>query len=334
MKNLRRRDLLAAGAALATFPRASMAQGAMVRIIATGLKAPESPKPLPDGSVLVVEMARGTLSRVTPDGLVHVVANLGGTPNGVAPGPDGTAYVCNSGGLIFKPAGDLMVFSGNNPDAVGLIQRVDLKTGAFSTLYSEAGGIKLQGPNDIVFDPRGGFWFTAARMPHPNGTDRGAVFFATVDGNNIRRVAWLAGSNGIGLSPDNKTLYVIGSGHLWGFTVENAGRLAAGANGEPEPRMLYDAAGQYGFDSMAVDSAGNAVIGALGRGDVATLPREGQLITISPEGKLLESAAMPDRFVTNVGFGGKGLKTAYVSLTTTGRLAAISWPRPGLKLAY
>jgi gluconolactonase len=53
---------------------------------------------LPDGSVLVVEIAGGRLSRVTPDGAVSVIANLGGGPNGAAIGPDGKCYICNNVG--------------------------------------------------------------------------------------------------------------------------------------------------------------------------------------------------------------------------------------------
>lgn len=58
-------------------------------IVTNGLKFPEGPIALPDGSVLVVEIARGTLSRVTLDGDVEVVAKPGGGPNGAAIGPDG-----------------------------------------------------------------------------------------------------------------------------------------------------------------------------------------------------------------------------------------------------
>ena len=52
-----------------------------------------------DGSVLVVEIERGTLSRVDTNGLVHVVAQTGGGPNGAAIGPDGKCYLCNNGGF-------------------------------------------------------------------------------------------------------------------------------------------------------------------------------------------------------------------------------------------
>ena len=65
--------------------------------VATGLRFPEGPVPMPDGSVLLVEIARGTLTRVAPDGSLSVVAELGGGPNGLAIGPDGAAYVTNFG---------------------------------------------------------------------------------------------------------------------------------------------------------------------------------------------------------------------------------------------
>ena len=70
-----------------------------MKIFATGLQFPEGPVAMPDGTVLVVEIARGTLSRVPPDGGVEIVANIGGGPNGAAVGPDGRFYICNNGGF-------------------------------------------------------------------------------------------------------------------------------------------------------------------------------------------------------------------------------------------
>ena len=69
------------------------------RTIATGLRFPEGPIAMPDGSVILVEIERGTLSRVRPEGTVEVVAETGGGPNGAAMGPDGRCYVCNNGGF-------------------------------------------------------------------------------------------------------------------------------------------------------------------------------------------------------------------------------------------
>src|SRR5205814_10562563 len=67
--------------------------------IASGLRFPEGPVAMPDGSVVLVEIERRTLSRVTPDGKIHVIARLGGGPNGAAMGPGGKMYVTNDGGL-------------------------------------------------------------------------------------------------------------------------------------------------------------------------------------------------------------------------------------------
>src|SRR5262245_65472985 len=67
--------------------------------IASGLRFPEGPMAMPDGSIVLVEIERRTLSRVTPDGRVHVIAELGGGPNGGAMGPGGKIYVSNNGGV-------------------------------------------------------------------------------------------------------------------------------------------------------------------------------------------------------------------------------------------
>src|SRR6476660_1061850 len=126
-----------------------------VRTIATGLEFPEGPIAMPDGSVLVVEIKRGTLSRVTPEGKIDVVAECGGGPNGAAIGPDGAAYICNNGGCFeFQEVMGLR-FPGPPPATYaghGSIQRVDLGSGEVTTLYEECDGNPLRAPNDIVFD--------------------------------------------------------------------------------------------------------------------------------------------------------------------------------------
>jgi gluconolactonase len=73
-----------------------------MKVLATGLRFPEGPVALADGSIALVEIARGTVSRVTPDGKVTVIADLGGGPNGLAFGPDGALYVCNNGGFEWQ----------------------------------------------------------------------------------------------------------------------------------------------------------------------------------------------------------------------------------------
>src|SRR3954451_16411503 len=107
--------------------------------IASGLQFPEGPVWMPDGTLLCVELKRGTVDRVRPDGTVEVVASPGGSPNGLAVGPDGAVYVCNSGGWDFHEVMGLTI-----PDTVlprhysgGRIERVDVTTGDVDVLYTE-----------------------------------------------------------------------------------------------------------------------------------------------------------------------------------------------------
>ena len=129
--------------------------------VASGLRFPEGPIAMPDGTVLVVEIARGTLSRVHANGRVEVVATVGGGPNGAAIGPDGHCYVCNNGGFAWHER-DGRLFPGEQPPdySGGRIERVNLGTGAVEVLYRACGPNPLRGPNDIVFDAFGGFYFT------------------------------------------------------------------------------------------------------------------------------------------------------------------------------
>src|SRR5215469_13400294 len=107
-----------------------------VREVATGLQFPEAPVALPDGSTVLVEIGRGTLSRVQPDGTVEVVADLGGGPNGAAIGPDGACYVVNNGGFCWTDVAGMRIpldleRGTNEPEHFegGWVERVDLDTG-------------------------------------------------------------------------------------------------------------------------------------------------------------------------------------------------------------
>ena len=79
------------------------------------------------------------------------------------------------------------------------------------------------------------------------------------------------------------------------------------------------------LDSLAVDADGNVC--------VADIP-SGGITVISPEGKRIAQYPMPDEFTTNICFGGADLRTAYVTLSSTGQLVAMPWPRAGLKLNF
>jgi gluconolactonase len=305
-----------------------------IREIATGLQFPEGPVAMDDGSVLLVEIARGTLSRVTPDGRVQVAAHLGGGPNGAAIGPDGAVYVCNNGGFewVTEPDGCLRPTLQARDYAGGRIERVNLATGRVERLFDAVDGVPLRGPNDLVFDTRGGFYFTDLGKSREREMDLGAVHYAPAGGGAPATIARPALTpNGIALSPDEATLYYAetAGARLWAFDLAAPGQVRRQPWPSPQGARLLAASpgGQLQrFDSMAVDAFGNV--------HVATLIHGGITI-VSPDGSRHHHVPLPDRYVTNLCFGGPGLRTAFVTLSGGGRLIAIDdWPTPGLRLAF
>jgi gluconolactonase len=302
-----------------------------MREIASGLAFPEGPIAMPDGSVLLVEIRRGTLTRVQPDGTTEIVAELGGGPNGAAIGPDGRVYVCNNGGFEWHDVLGLTLPGDQAADyAGGKIQRVDLASGAVDDLYVEVDGHPLRGPNDLVFDRAGGFWFTDHGKMRARERDRGGLYYATADGRSVREVVYpLDSPNGVGLSPDGSRVYVAETftGRVWAWDVVGPGEVAGGpALGMPAgATLLIGLSGYQLFDSLAVDGDGNVCVATLATGAITV---------VAPDGTLLDQVPTEDPLTTNICFGGDDLSTAYVTLSGTGRLAALAWRWPGLALAY
>lgn len=301
-------------------------------VMATGLAFPEGPVAMPDGSVLVVEIAGGRLTRVLPNGELRKVADLGGGPNGAALGPDGHCYVCNNGGFSWRtddgftrPTGPAADYDG------GSIQRVDIATGAVQTLYTHCDGTPLHGPNDIVFDAHGGFWFTDFGKTFEDKMLRGAVYYARLDGSGIRRAAHpVLTPNGVGLSPDGSRLYVseTETSRLWSYPIPDAasapGHLQLAAWPSPNGgQLVHGLAGYQRFDSLAVEEGGNVCVATLVRGGISVF---------SADGEALEFHEAPEGYCTNICFGGSDLRTAYITLSGHGQLFAARWPRAGLAL--
>jgi gluconolactonase len=301
-----------------------------IRVLATGLRFPEGPAVAPDGSLLFVEIERATLMRRTAAGALEEVAFVGGAPNGTAVGPDGAAYVCNNGGFLFHDEPGMLRPIGT-PDSYvgGSIQRVDLKTGEVKTIYGGSTGPLLKGPNDLVFDSLGNFWFTDMGKTREQTIDRARIFYASIDGSFCKEVIHpMLGANGIGLSPDEKTLYVAETvtGRLWSFDVTGPGEVRKLPWPSPHGgKFLFGSAEYQFFDSMAIEADGNICVATLLNGGISV---------ISPAGELVEFVAMPDLYATNICFGGPDLQTAFVTLSTTGQIVSLAWPRRGHAARY
>lgn len=301
-------------------------------LMTSGLRFPEGPVACPDGSVIVTEIAAGRITRCLPDGTMQLVAETGGGPNGLAFGPDGMLYCCNNGGFDYVEAGGLLIphciasdYSG------GRIERIDVATGKVEVLYKSGDfGCTLRGPNDIVFDGAGGFWFTDhGKNDHTARTrDITGIFYARADGSHLEEVVWPSENpNGVGLSPDGTMLYAAETYtcRLMAFAVTAPGKLdlTIGLGGAGIP--LYRPAGYKFFDSLGVEADGNICVATIGESGISV---------ISPAGELVEFVATDDPFTTNICWGGEDQMTAYVTLSGTGRLVKRQWARPGLKLAY
>jgi gluconolactonase len=299
-----------------------------IRIVTSGLRFPEGPVAMADGSVILGEIAGAAVTRIVPDGSKLPVGQAGGGPNGLATGPDGALYVCNNGGGSYPPGSFLS--TGPAPDYKGgYLQRIDPKSGDTSVLYSECNGHLLSAPNDIVFDRQGGFYFTDLGKRYARQRDHGGLYYALPDGSKIVELVYpMLSPNGIGLSPDEKTLYVADteSARLFAYDIVSPGVLKT----EPFPapysgQLVCGLPGFQRFDSLAVEASGNIC--------VATLI-SGQITVIARDGRVVRQVKMPDVYPTNICFGGHDLKTAYISLSGSGQLGAMDWPEPGLRLNF
>ncbi|MEO1188246.1 MAG: SMP-30/gluconolactonase/LRE family protein [Pseudomonadota bacterium] len=296
-------------------------------IVAEGLGFPEGPVWMQDGSIILVEIAKGCVTRIWGDGKSEIVAETGGGPNGAAIGPDGALWICNNGGFKYHERNGLLI-PGHCPDdySGGRIERIDLSTGKVERVLDTVEGHPLRGPNDLVFDRHGNLYFTDLGKSFPRHREVGGLFFLAngaseaveVDHNHIS-------PNGVGLSPDETVVYMADTmtARLWAFDLEAPGQ-AKSASPFNKGRVVAAMPSLQYFDSLAVAASGNICVATILNGGITT---------ITPDGDH-SHAAFPDPFVTNICFGGEDLGDAWVTLSGTGKLAKCRWQEPGLKLNY
>jgi len=304
-------------------PSDSNAARPAMTTLASGLRAAEGPVVLADGSVLICEVMGGALARLAPDGSLTRF-ELGGGPNGAAIGPDGRCYVCNNGGLTRRDVEQLM--QGRPAETPGpprgFIQAVDLSTGAVERLYEACGGVPLTAPNDLVFDADGGFYFTDHGNVRLPGPQPGAVYYARPDGADIRlAIPGMESPNGVGLSPDGRTLYVAEThaGRLWRAPMSGLGTVDHAARA-----ILFEDPDLH-MDSMAVQANGAVCVAVPGRN---------LIVRVTADGSTAERIPTPPGAPTNICFAGPDRRTAYITSLMSCELWRADWDQPGLALPF
>lgn len=272
---------------------AIIAPGTAIERVATGFGFTEGPM-WRDGRLWFSDVTGDTMRAVSPDGTVdELIANSGGLPgaplgkpigsNGMAPAPDGTVLMAQMAGRSIARVGK------------------DMKPRPFITDYQ---GKRLNSPNDLVYDKSGALWFTDPPFGLINGMDKDPAkelpfngVFRYADGQLNAVITDMTLPNGIGFSPDFRTLYVGNFGpdkYVRAYDVAPDGSLSA-------PRVLIRFAEPgEGPDGLKVDSAGNI-----------WLTGPGGIRIVTPSGKILGQIKLPE-VAANLAFAEDG-RTVYIA---------------------
>jgi gluconolactonase len=290
-------------------------------IVATGFTFPEGPCINRAGVLHLVELRNRYVSRVV-DGRRIVFAELGWSPNGAAFGPDGGLYTCNSGGnWPPTPSTNGVAGFGGETPSIQVVQ----PDGARRSILTQIEGRRLNAPNDICFDAKGGFYFSdpawAARTPEgvarAEHSPPGDISYVAPDGRASRVAGDLLFPNGLCVSPDGQSLIVAetGTGRVLSYAIGRNGALYS-------PNTLIELGLESGLDGMAFDADGRLLIAGCGSGTIYVLAPD-----LTGVQRTLVCA---DPALTNLCFGGQDFKTLFVTQGASGSVAAIRWPVPGM----
>jgi sugar lactone lactonase YvrE len=164
-------------------------------------------------------------------------------------------------------------------------------------------------PNDIAIDNKDRLY--ASDPNWKAGTGR--VWRIDLDGKTTMLDS-MGTTNGIEVSPDNKFLYVNESVQrkVWKYDLNEKGDIS-------NKRLIHEFP-DFGMDGMRCDVDGNLYITRHGKGTV---------VKLSPEGKLIREISTIGKLPSNIAFGGKDGKTAYITLQDTGNLESFRVDKPG-----
>ncbi len=253
-----------------------------------GIEGPNCDKA---GNIYAVNFAKQqTIGKTTPDGKTEIFVTLPGKSTG--------------NGIVFDKLGFLYL-----ADYVEhKVWKIDIKSKEMKVYTHNP---KMNQPNDLAIAPDGTLYAS-----DPNwGNNTGQLWRIDRDGTTHLIADKLGTTNGIEVSPDGKTLYVNESvqRNVWAFPIKSDRSLG-------EKRLLRQFS-DHGFDGMRCDVVGNLYITRYGKGTVAVL---------SPDGEILREVDVLGKQPSNLCFGGPDGKTVYVTEVTNTRLVQFRVDQPGL----
>ncbi|HXG10868.1 MAG TPA: SMP-30/gluconolactonase/LRE family protein [Gemmataceae bacterium] len=296
--------------ARAPLPAGLVAPGARVTTAATVCFL-EGPAVDEKDNVYFSDIIGNRILKMTPDGKVSVFRADSGRTNG----------------NTFDAQGRLISCEGAEMGSGGRrrVVRTDLKTGEVTVLTERYEGKRYNSPNDVCVDTKGRIWFTDPRYSDDTSDlemNVHGVYRIDPDGRVSRVLdqTQVEKPNGIAITPDDKTLYVIDSNNrpggnrkVWAFDVSADGRLS-------NRRQVYDFGKGRGGDGLRLDSKGNLWVAAgviTPRGPHESDEVPPGVYVISPQGRLLGRIPIPEDLITNLAFGGPDRKTLYVTAGKT-----------------
>lgn len=262
------------------------------------------------GDLYFSDIAGNRILKMSPEGGVSVFRADSGRTNGNTFDAQGRLLSCE--GAEFGPGGRRRVV------------RTDLASGEVEVLSDRFEGKRYNAPNDVVVDRQGRIWFTDPYywIDH-SSLEMGCEAVYCIDGASVRRVISqpaIGRPNGMAITPDGRTLYVIdshnvsgGNRKIWAFDVATDGSLEA-------QRLVFDFGQGRGGDGMRLDRQGNLWVAAgvlKSRNPYETDEVKTGVHVISPQGHLLGRIPIPEDVITNLTFGGRDFKTLFVTAGKT-----------------
>lgn len=273
--------------------------------IATTVAFTEGPTVDKEGNVYFTEITNRRILKLTSSGQLTTFRENSNAANGLLLDVQGRLIACE-GGAFERP--------GVKISGTPRVTRTDLKTGQIEVLADGYQGKSLVGPNDVTMDGQGRLYFTDMAGVAVYRIDAPGKIARILSAPEIQR------PNGIQVSPDDRTLYLIeANGAQGGARMIRAYDLAPDGT-VSNMRVHYNFYPGRSADGMSIDSAGNlyasAGLNAL-RGTAETLDNKAGVYVISPQGKLLRFIPVPEDTITNNAFGGPDMKTLYVTAGKT-----------------